>query len=175
MEALPQSREQASACKDDFMARKEAKLLEQFELMQVIILFLVPLLSIPMSWHVVVHATMHMRIRTTSQGTFAYMIHFTLTYQKITATPNNLQSALQEIASDLADIDLLMFALRHKMRGKFFFLVKKIIFLSEWEYNNKNCISIFFCVCVNVSLSVPSRTWACTNNTGLVITYRHRY
>jgi hypothetical protein len=49
MEALPQSREQASACKDDFMARKEAKLLEQFELMQVIILFLVPLLSIPMS------------------------------------------------------------------------------------------------------------------------------
>ena len=41
---------------------------------------------------------------------FAYMIHFTLTYQKITATPNNLQSALQEIASDLADIDLLMLA-----------------------------------------------------------------
>ena len=39
MEALPQSREQASACKDDFMARKEAKLFEQFELMQVIILF----------------------------------------------------------------------------------------------------------------------------------------
>ena len=58
---------------------------------------------------------------------FAYMIHFTLTYQKITATPNNLQSALQEIASDLADIDLLMFApaLRHKMTGQFFFRGKK--------------------------------------------------
>jgi hypothetical protein len=65
---------------------------------------------------------MHVRIRTTSQGTFAYMIHFTLTYHKITTTPNNLQSALQEIASDLADIDLLMFApaLRDKMTGHFF-------------------------------------------------------
>ena len=46
MEALPQYSEKD---KNEFMARKEAKLLEQFELMQVIIPFLDPLLSIPMS------------------------------------------------------------------------------------------------------------------------------